>query len=54
MKRMIKTSIGISVMLATALVHAGKATRDSEDVSGQGHTTTVLGDEDVKLAIVQF
>ncbi len=36
MKRMIKTSIGISVMLATALVHAGKATTDSEDVSGQG------------------
>ena len=25
-----------------------------EDVSGDGHTTTVLGDEDVKLAIVQF
>ena len=25
-----------------------------EDVSGEGHTTTVLGDEDVKLAIVQL
>ena len=25
-----------------------------EDVSGQGHTTTVIGDEDVRLAIVQF
>lgn len=25
-----------------------------EDVSGKGHITTVLGDEDVKLAIVQF
>jgi quercetin dioxygenase-like cupin family protein len=24
-----------------------------EDVSGSGHTTTVLGDEDVRLAIVQ-
>jgi hypothetical protein len=25
-----------------------------EDVSGSGHTTTVLGDEDVRLAIVQL
>lgn len=25
-----------------------------EDVSGEGHTTTVLGDEDVRLAIVQL
>lgn len=25
-----------------------------EDVSGDGHTTTVVGDDDVKLAIVQF
>lgn len=25
-----------------------------EDVAGSGHTTTVLGDEDVRLAIVQL
>ncbi len=25
-----------------------------EDVTGEGHTTTVLGDEDVRLAIVQL
>jgi hypothetical protein len=25
-----------------------------EDVSGSGHTTTVLGEEDVRLAIVQL
>ncbi len=25
-----------------------------EDVTGSGHTTTVLGDEDVRLAIVQL
>lgn len=25
-----------------------------EDVSGSGHTTTVIGDEDVRLAIVQL
>ena len=25
-----------------------------EDVAGSGHTTTVVGDEDVRLAIVQF
>lgn len=25
-----------------------------EDVAGSGHTTTVIGDEDVRLAIVQL